>query len=75
MNMILHGVESPNIIHKNTLEDNVVLSNSMGINQAKSKHFFLERYEKAFRNELLHFIKSLQSGTKPSVDISDRVLK
>ena len=59
---------------KNVLEDNVVLSNSMGINQAKSKHFFLERYEKAFRNELIHFIKSLQSGTKPSVDISDGVL-
>jgi myo-inositol 2-dehydrogenase/D-chiro-inositol 1-dehydrogenase len=59
---------------KNSLENNVVLSNSMGINQAKSKHFFLERYEKAFRNELLHFIKSLQSGTKPSVDISDGVL-
>ena len=23
MNMILHGIESPNIIHKNTLEDNI----------------------------------------------------
>tara|TARA_B110000914_G_C15479674_1_gene454988 strand:+ start:583 stop:1563 length:981 start_codon:yes stop_codon:yes gene_type:complete len=59
---------------KNTLEDNVVLSNSMGINQAKSKHFFLERYEKAYHNELVHFMQSFQSGSKPSVNISDGVL-
>ena len=59
---------------KNELEDNVVLSNALGINQAKSQHFFLERYEKAFHNELLHFMKSFQSGSKPSVDISDGVL-
>jgi myo-inositol 2-dehydrogenase/D-chiro-inositol 1-dehydrogenase len=59
---------------KNALEDNVVLSNSMGINQAKSQHFFLERYEKAFHNELIHFMKSFQSGTQPSVNISDGVL-
>ena len=58
----------------NALEDNVVLSNSEGIKQAKSQHFFLERYEKAYHNELLHFMKSYQSGTKPSVDISDGVL-
>ncbi len=58
----------------NALEDNVVLSNSMGINQAKSQHFFLERYEKAFHNELIHFMKSFQSGTQPSVNISDGVL-
>ncbi len=59
---------------KNELEDNVVLSNALGINQAKSQHFFLERYEKAYHNELLHFMKSFQSGSKPSVDISDGVL-
>ena len=59
---------------QNALEDNVVLSNANGINQAKAKYFFLERYEKAYHNELLHFIKSFQSGSKPSVDISDGVL-
>ena len=59
---------------ENELEDNVVLSNALGINQAKSQHFFLERYEKAYHNELLHFMKSFQSGSKPSVDISDGVL-
>jgi len=59
---------------ENELEDNVVLSNALGINQAKSQHFFLERYEKAYHNELLHFMKSFQLGSKPSVDISDGVL-
>ena len=35
---------------------------------------FLERYEKAYHNELVHFIKSVQTGVKPSVDIADGVL-
>tara|TARA_B100000795_G_scaffold80789_1_gene58072 strand:+ start:1110 stop:2090 length:981 start_codon:yes stop_codon:yes gene_type:complete len=59
---------------KNVLEDTVMLSNSTGVNQAKSQYFFLERYEKAFHNELVHFMKSFQSGIQPSVDISDGVL-
>ena len=59
---------------KNELEDNVVLSNALGINQAKSQHFFLERYEKAYHNELLHFMESYHADLKPSVDISDGVL-
>ena len=59
---------------QNALEDNVVLSNANGINQAKAKYFFLERYEKAYHNELVHFMKSVQTGVKPSVDISDGVL-
>ena len=59
---------------QNPLEDSVVISNANGINQAKAKYFFLERYEKAYHNELAHFIKSVQTGVKPSVDISDGVL-
>ena len=59
---------------QNPLEDSVVISNANGINQAKAKYFFLERYEKAYHNELVHFIKSVQTGVKPSVDISDGVL-
>ena len=59
---------------QNELEDNVVLSNANGIKQAKSKYFFLQRYEKAFHNELVHFIKSFKKGIKPSVDISDGIL-
>ena len=59
---------------KNELEDKVVLSNADGINQAKAQHFFLERYEKAYHNELLHFMESFQLGVKPSVDIEDGVL-
>jgi myo-inositol 2-dehydrogenase/D-chiro-inositol 1-dehydrogenase len=59
---------------KNELEDKVVLSNADGINQAKAEHFFLERYEKAYHNELLHFMESYHLDVKPSVDISDGVL-
>tara|TARA_B110000967_G_C18887425_1_gene564964 strand:+ start:742 stop:1722 length:981 start_codon:yes stop_codon:yes gene_type:complete len=59
---------------KNALEDNVVLSNSNGIKSAKTKYFFLERYEKAYHNELLHFMESFHSNTTPSVNISDGVL-
>ena len=59
---------------KNELEDKVVLSNADGITQSKAKHFFLERYEKAYHNELLHFMESYHQGIKPSVDISDGVL-
>ena len=59
---------------QNALEDNVVVSNANGIHQAKAKYFFLERYEKAYHNELVHFIKSVQTGVKPSVDIADGVL-
>ena len=59
---------------QNPLEDSVVISNANGINQAKAKYFFLERYEKAYHNELVHFIKSVQTGVKPSVNISDGVL-
>ena len=59
---------------KNVLEDSVILSNSSGIKQTKNQHFFLERYGKAFHNELVHFMESFQSGTQPSVNISDGVL-
>ena len=59
---------------KNELEDKVVLSNADGINQAKAQHFFLERYEKAYHNELIHFMESYYLGVKPSVDIADGVL-
>ena len=59
---------------QNALEDNVVVSNANGIHQAKAKYFFLERYENAYHNELVHFIKSVQTGVEPSVDISDGVL-
>ena len=59
---------------KNELEDKVVLSNADGINHAKAQHFFLERYEKAYHNELLHFMESYHLGVKPSVNIEDGVL-
>ena len=62
------------LLVKNELEDKVVLSNADGINHAKAQHFFLERYEKAYHNELLHFMESYHLGVKPSVNIEDGVL-
>ena len=59
---------------KNVLEDSVILSNSSGIKQTKNQHIFLERYGKAIHNEQVHFMESIQSGTQPSVNISDGVL-
>ncbi|MBW5291099.1 MAG: Myo-inositol 2-dehydrogenase [Candidatus Ruthia sp. Asou_11_S2] len=59
---------------QNVLEDNVVLSNAQGVSQAKAKNFFMQRYTKAFHNELIHFITSIQLGVKPSVSIEDGLL-
>ena len=46
----------------------------MALIKQKLSIFFLERYEKAYHNELLHFMESYHLGIKPSVDISDGVL-
>lgn len=59
---------------QNVLEDNVILSNAQGISQAKAKFFFMQRYAKAFHNELIHFITSIQLGVKPSISIEDGLL-
>ncbi len=34
----------------------------------------MQRYTKAFHNELIHFITSIQWGVKPSVSIEDGLL-
>ena len=55
----------------NTLENNLVMSDTNGVSAAKPEHFFLERYADAYRIELTHFVESLQNGTKPSTDEKD----
>jgi len=47
----------------NTLENNLVISDTNGVSAAKPEHFFLERYADAYRIELTHFVESLQNGT------------
>lgn len=87
MNMILHGVEAPNIIHTNTLAENladiqekdrydVVLANPPfgGSERPEVQHNFpIKTGETAFLF-LQHFIKILKAGGKAGVVIKNTFL-
>ena len=87
MNMILHGVEAPNIIHTNTLAENiadiqekdrynVVLANPPfgGKERAEvQQNFPIKTGETAFLF-LQHFIKILKAGGKAAVVIKNTFL-
>jgi len=87
MNMILHGVEAPNIIHTNTLAENisdiqdkdrydVVLANPPfgGKERAEvQQNFPIKTGETAFLF-LQHFIKSLKAGGKAGIVIKNTFL-
>ena len=87
MNMILHGIESPNIIHKNTLEDNiqeiqnkdradVILANPPFGGKEKSniqENFPIKTGETAYLF-LQHFIKKLKAGGRCGVVIKNTFL-
>ncbi len=87
MNMILHGVEAPNIVHTNTLSENladieekyrynVVLANPpFGGKERKEvqQNFPIKTGETAFLF-LQHFIKILKAGGKAGVIIKNTFL-
>lgn len=87
MNMILHGIEAPNIIHTNTLGENVmnlqekdrfdiVLANPpFGGKERKEvqQNFPIKTGETAFLF-LQHFIKSLKAGGRAAVVIKNTFL-
>jgi type I restriction enzyme M protein len=87
MNMILHGIEAPNIIHTNTLAENladiqdkdrydVVLANPpFGGKERKEvqQNFPIRTGETAFLF-LQHFIKSLKAGGRAGVVIKNTFL-
>ena len=87
MNMILHGIEAPNIIHTNTLSENirdiqekdrynVILANPpFGGKERKEvqQNFDIKTGETAFLF-LQHFIKSLKTGGKASIVIKSTFL-
>ena len=87
MNMILHGVEAPNIIHTNTLSENisdiqeknrydVILANPpFGGKERKEvqQNFPIKTSETAFLF-LQHFIKSLKSGGRAAIVIKNTFL-
>ena len=87
MNMILHGIEAPNIIHTNTLAENisdiqekdrydVVLTNPPfgGKERAEvQQNFPIKTGETAFLF-LQHFIKTLKAGGKAGIVIKNTFL-
>jgi len=87
MNMILHGVEAPNIIHTNTLAENladiqekdrysVVLANPPfgGKERAEIKQNFPIQTSETASLFLQHFIKMLKAGGKAGVVIKNTFL-
>lgn len=87
MNMILHGVEAPNIIHTNTLAENladiqekdrydVVLANPPfgGKERAEVQQNFPIRTGETASLFLQHFIKILKAGGKAGVVIKNTFL-
>ena len=87
MNMILHGIESPNIVHQNTLEKNiqeidssdrvnVILANPPFGGKEKSniqENFPIKTSETAYLF-LQHFIKKLKIGGRCGVVIKNTFL-
>ena len=87
MNMILHGIEAPNIIHTNTLGEsirdiqekdryNVILANPPfgGKERAEvQQNFDIKTGETAFLF-MQHFIKSLKAGGRAAIVIKNTVL-
>lgn len=87
MNMILHGIEAPNIIHTNTLAQNisdiqekdrydVVLTNppfGAGIRKEIQQNFPIKTGETAYLF-LQHFIKILKAGGKAGLVIKNTFL-
>lgn len=87
MNMILHGIEAPNIVHDNTLSENisdiqekdrydVVLANPPfgGSERAEvQQNFPIKTSETAFLF-LQHFIKKLKAGGKGGIVIKNTFL-
>lgn len=87
MNMILHGIEAPNIIHTNTLSEsirdiqekdryNVILANPPFGGKERpevQQNFDIKTGETAFLF-LQHFIKSLKSGGRAAIVIKNTFL-
>ena len=87
MNLILHGIEAPNIIHTNTLNQNitdiqdkdrydVVLTNppfGAGIRKEIQQNFPIKTGETAYLF-LQHFIKILKAGGKAGIVIKNTFL-
>ena len=56
---------------QNMLETTVESATAQGIQTANPLHFFLERYERAYRAEMASFVDALSHGTEMKPDIHD----
>jgi len=56
---------------ENVLDNSVEVANAAGFNRAPAKHFFLERYEVAYLQEMAHFVISLLDQKPLSPGIED----
>lgn len=54
-------------VHENTVE----IATQAGFATAPAQHFFLERYEAAYRAEMAHFVQAVAAGSRVSPDITD----
>jgi len=54
-------------VHENTVE----AATDSGFRTAPVQHFFLERYEAAYRAEMVHFVEGITQGTPLSPSITD----
>lgn len=54
-------------VHETTVE----MATETGFARPPVQHFFLERYEAAYRAEMAHFIQALETGKPPSPDLND----
>ncbi|TNJ40790.1 inositol 2-dehydrogenase [Phaeobacter sp. B1627] len=66
----VHG-EKGMLRAENMLENTVEVATPAGFTKAPAKHFFLERYEAAFRAEMSYFVAAVAGRTKISPGIED----
>ena len=56
---------------ENILENAVEAAGPDGFRKAPAQHFFLERYEAAYRAEMAHFVDAVARGVAPSPSVED----
>ncbi|MCK0126277.1 inositol 2-dehydrogenase [Gelidibacter sp. F2691] len=56
---------------ENMLENTVEIATETGFRKAPAQHFFLERYETAYRAEILHFVTSIREKVPLAPGIRD----
>ncbi len=56
---------------ENMLENTVEVATEAGFRKAPAQHFFLERYEAAYRAEMAHFVEAVNNGVDIAPGITD----